>query len=505
MPLPDYVKNAVSEKKDAANTGLPDYVKNAASEKKDAPSGQLSKLQKLALGANDLFMHPGQGQGEALLNAASSVVSVPLSGLAGMAVLGNPFDLKTPYDQRLGKANEAASKVQEFMTYEPKTEGGKLSTGLIELPQKALAWAGGKAGGQLEKLGYPMAAATADTAIQALPVLLSLRGGVKVPKETVEAVVGDVKKGISKGVRPTVTGKKTYPQEKAYYAKATEGVAEIVRNKDSLVYELDNGEIVKGGLPKSLNEFSQAISQMKQRLFNEWDNMMKRSEGKGMVVDEKPLYDILDPILKDRTMKVGQNKNIRSEARELKSDFETIISEEGRIRPSEAQKFLTQWNDMLDSYYKNRGGDFTSKQAVLYSELSKALRGALDDAITSSEGKGYLDFRSRYGALKTIENEVGQRRIVDSRQGKSGFFDVTSAPMKAHAMMNLLKGDPTSAMALYGTEAIVRKYVKNQNNPNKIVTKMFEDVDAKLNPKKVTKFKKIGPAQVAIGESNKED
>lgn len=82
-----------------------------------------------------------------------------------------------------------------------------------------------------------------------------------------------VKTGINKGVKPTVAGKYTYTQGSKYLDSADEAVRAITRNKGSLQLADDAGNIVSGELPKSLNQFSQAIEQTKRQVFQQYNDL----------------------------------------------------------------------------------------------------------------------------------------------------------------------------------------------------------------------------------------
>lgn len=112
------------------------------------------------------------GAGEAAANFGSQMVSVPLSGLAGIS---------DEAAKALGitKANpsEVVHKTQNELTYQPKTQKGKEVTHYINLPFELLTQGADAAGNYVyKKSGSPVAATAVKTAIEGAPALLGLKG-----------------------------------------------------------------------------------------------------------------------------------------------------------------------------------------------------------------------------------------------------------------------------------------------------------------------------------------
>lgn len=116
------------------------------------------------------------GSAIAAADAGASIVSggvaASMAGLAGMAqgiknrIQGNP-------EGNMSAADRVA-QVQEGMTYQPRTKGGKVVTGAIAAPFELLAKAGDKVGqGAADVTGSPAVGAAVNTAIQSLPMLLA--------------------------------------------------------------------------------------------------------------------------------------------------------------------------------------------------------------------------------------------------------------------------------------------------------------------------------------------
>ena len=114
--------------------------------------------------------------GEAGLNLASQVVSVPASGLAGLATAaGNAIGVtnKNPVD--------VIGEVGESLTYQPRTPMGKTATEIAQYPFEKLAEGGNWVGRKVQDVtDSPILATAADTAVNSIPMLIA--PGIKAAK-----------------------------------------------------------------------------------------------------------------------------------------------------------------------------------------------------------------------------------------------------------------------------------------------------------------------------------
>ncbi len=126
--------------------------------------------------ALSLKNNPLTAIGEAGLNLASQVVSVPASGLAGLATAaGKAIGItdKNPVD--------VIGEVGETLTYQPRTAMGKTATEVVQYPFEKLAEGGNWVGRKVQDATDSAILATAaDTAVNALPMLIG--PGIKAAK-----------------------------------------------------------------------------------------------------------------------------------------------------------------------------------------------------------------------------------------------------------------------------------------------------------------------------------
>jgi|GEM_PF-2206229 len=126
--------------------------------------------------ALSLKNNPLTAIGEAGLNLASQVVSVPASGLAGLATAaGNAIGVtnKNPVD--------VIGEVGESLTYAPRTPMGKTATEIAQYPFEKLAEGGNWVGRKVQDVtDSPVLATVADTAVNSIPMLIA--PGIKAAK-----------------------------------------------------------------------------------------------------------------------------------------------------------------------------------------------------------------------------------------------------------------------------------------------------------------------------------
>lgn len=310
------------------------------------------------------------------------------------------------------------------------------------------------------------------------------------------------KESIDKGIRPTVVGKNSGNQVNSYYRKARQAVETILESKDELNLVDEWGEAQPGRLPKSLGEFSQAIDQAKNRIFQEYDTLARETGARGL---ELNVANIADEIIKQ-----VNNKAVRALYPDL-AKYATELAErlksDGFFTPDDAQKAIEMLNSSLTAYYRNPN-PAAAGRAVLDAAIAAKFRNALDDLIEYATGESYKTLKQKYSSLRAIQEDVAKRATVDARKNYKGFFDLTQIFATGDIVQGLLNLN-ASQIAKGAAMNVVREYIKHLNNPNRIVKQMFEtmekvkakaprpdiiDADFTVQPAKML----TGPGQKAI-------
>ena len=158
-----------------------------------------------------LLNNPLAAAGEAAANLGSQAIALPVAGIAGLATeAGNALGLTEK------KGADVVERVAEGLTYQPRGEMGKAAAGIVAYPFEKLAEAGQLAGGKtLEATDSPLAATAVDTAVNALPMLVSpAKKGAVTVKERIagktdgspEAVAPEAARSAESPIKEVVDG-----------------------------------------------------------------------------------------------------------------------------------------------------------------------------------------------------------------------------------------------------------------------------------------------------------
>lgn len=123
-------------------------------------------------GGIDLGYWNPKGPGEAALSIGSGMVATPVAGLAGLAGSVLPGDT--------GQGARWTERVQDALTYSPRTKSGQAIVELATLPGKAVSYVADKVGDRGAEYS-PALGAVGKTFVEALPVLLGARAALKKP------------------------------------------------------------------------------------------------------------------------------------------------------------------------------------------------------------------------------------------------------------------------------------------------------------------------------------
>lgn len=206
--------------------------------KPEADAGQKGALP-FPLNAAKSAYDSYQGLKETAASVVSGMVAAPVAGIAGIAdTLVRGSD----------KGAQTVAKVQNALTYEPKTEQGKKTLDFISTPLNKVAELGEKAGSKtLEATGSPSMATAVDTAIQSLPMIAGK--GLKALPPMLRKVLPDAAKALDT----------KYAAESAERAKQASLDSTKKGNVKSAIdagYSLTPADAFGGTLTRMLQKFS---------------------------------------------------------------------------------------------------------------------------------------------------------------------------------------------------------------------------------------------------------
>jgi hypothetical protein len=141
----------------------------------------------------------------------------------------------------------------------------------------------------------------------------------------------------------------------------------------------------------------------------------------------------------------------------------------------ESQQMVQILNQSEKAFYANPTPELKGK-AYVDSLIANNLRAGLDAAIEGATDTAYQPLKNKYGALRMLETDVTKRAIVDGRKNIVGLIDFSDIFSSSQLMQGLLAQQPAliaSGMTIKGMSA----WFKKRNDPNHIISKMFEKAD----------------------------
>lgn len=310
----------------------------------------------------------------------------------------------------------------------------------------------------------------------------------KTPFRPSNLTTGDLEKNVNtaieKGIRPMV--KKSSTEMNNYLKKANTAVHTIVENKPRLSFIDETGEKVNR-LPQTLKEFSDSIMGTKNDIYKDYDALAKQATGKGAVVDLTSTASELEVVANNKVL-----QDIRPEVARYAQQQAERLKTRGIYDANETQDAIKTFNESLEAFYRNPTPEYASKAAI-DAGIVNNLRKQLDEAVTGLTGKEYQQLKNKYGALKEIEKDVAKRAIVDARKNNKGlvdFADIFSGGDMVNGILTMNPAIFTKGIAQKG----ITEYFKFLNNPNRIIKKMFEDVDKFVSQKSAINLPPIVPS-----------
>ena len=288
--------------------------------------------------------------------------------------------------------------------------------------------------------------------------------------QTEKQIENTVIKKFEKGVKPLLPGKSAAGQLKNYREDIVSAAKIINKNKKGLSYIDEDGQMITGRNPQTLQELSNALEQTKKITFAKYDALAKQAGKEGVTVDMKPIAKELDIIIKDKALNLQNPQAIKY----VEAVKERLLSQ-GKIDASTAQDVIQLYNKSLEAFYKNPNYDQASR-ASIDSMVTNRMRMALDKGITEATGSQYQALKNEYGALKAIERDVIKASLRDARANVKGlvdYSDIFSGGQVVHGILNL---NPSTIATGAASKGIATWY-KWLNNPNRAIQKMFESVE----------------------------
>lgn len=307
-----------------------------------------------------------------------------------------------------------------------------------------------------------------------------------------------IKESINQALRPSVM--KSDAQANKYYDNAITATKDIASNKEFIELQDPNGGFMpKGSLPDSLETMKQANIQMKEQLYGKWNNLTKMATGKGAMADVQPIID--------KYIEFANDKIMQTQYPELATWAETkatAFSNLGMIAPDQLQKMIQNWNSELDAYYRNPNPNDVSRTAVIAAVKNTAndvLSKMVEDQSVPLEYQGlFSELKKKYAAQKAIEADLNRRATVFARQNPQSLLDYSNILTVRDAVTALSQLDFKS-LARGAATKLMTSWMKEQNNPNIMIKKMFQNIDSHIKSSSENPILQRAQEAITSGES----
>ena len=310
------------------------------------------------------------------------------------------------------------------------------------------------------------------------------------PKNEADNIRKEASTYIEKSIKPTVKGK----MNQADYNKFIDDTLDVVdymdKNRSLLQYTDDAWEQVVWKLPTNLRETSEALGNMKKALYDQYNNIAKMAWDKWARVNMNQAFDKLDDLSKDVSQNIA-NPQTKWIVENFKNQLLEYTDDAGTIAIEDAQKLTQDFNKQLTAFFRNPNMNDVSKNSII-SQLNKwtkdAINESIDDVLNqwiknwSSASQQYQALKWMYGKIKTIEDEVAKRALVEWRKNlkwlSPTLLDAFAWGEATEALLTMNPGKLGKAAVM----KFIGKYYKYLNDPNTQINNLFQLVQKTNNP-----------------------
>lgn len=135
-------------------------------------------------------------------------------------------------------------------------------------------------------------------------------------------------------------------------------------------------------------------------------------------------FDQLDDLTRDISQNIS-NPGTKGIVDNFKNTLLEYTDDAGTISIDDAQKITQDFNQQLTAFFKNQNLNDVSRSSIiakLNKRTKEAIDESMDDAFNNSIQNGssmsaqYNQLKTLYSKIKTIEDEIAKRALVDARK-----------------------------------------------------------------------------------------
>lgn len=250
----------------------------------------------------------------------------------------------------------------------------------------------------------------------------------------------------------------------------------------------------------NITELQDVIQTAKKDVWNKYEQILQEAETTipteiktVFTIDANKIADAMESTISkhyEQTNKSGAQK-----IREIAQTYR----EKGTLGVREAEDYLQEVNNELESYYRqgvtDRNNAARNPNFAYIVKEAETIRNLLYEKLETLTGKDAVQIKKLYGSLKNLEPEVNKRAIVAGRAQPISLQEQIHRPWAyAKAAGSLLRGDILGAGEAAGQLAL-SKYIKQASTTDNMIKKAFELYGK--SPSKPFPAKTIG--QIGVG------
>ena len=315
------------------------------------------------------------------------------------------------------------------------------------------------------------------------------------PAKQVKDIKKEASQYIEKSIKPTVKWKQSQSAYNAFIDDTLDVTDYMSKNKQVLQYTDDAWEVVKWELPRNMRETSEALGNMKKYIYDQYNKIAQEAWDKWARVSLNKVYDKLDELANNKAVNLA-NPWLKNAIESYKNQLLQYSDDLGNISIQEAQDTMQYYNKILDAYFKNPWAMATdTSKNIVVANLKKSLADAVDDSMDdalntaiknwSTASEQYRWWKQLYSKIKTIEDEVSKRALVEMRKNTKWLStDIVEALAWGNIVEWLLTQNPTWFIK-WTVMKWINAYNKYLNSPNTQLRNLFNLVDRVNNPSAV--------------------
>lgn len=310
------------------------------------------------------------------------------------------------------------------------------------------------------------------------------------PKDKTNSLRKEAEEYINKSIKPTVKGKMSQSDYNKYIDDTLDVVDFMDKNKSVLQYTDDAWEAVTWKLPTNMRETSETLGNLKKTLYDAYNNIAVKAWEKWARVNMNKAFSQLDDLERDVSQNIA-NPQTKTIIDNFKKALLEYTDDAGTISIEDAQKLTQDFNKQLTAFFKNPNMNDVSKNSIV-AQLNKwtkeAINDSIDDVLDESianwgnMSQYYRDLKWMYGKIKTIEDEVSKRALVEARKNAKW---LSQTVLDSLAWGEFTDAILTANVGKLWKSAIMKaiwKYYKYVNDPNVQLNNLFKLVQEANNP-----------------------